>query len=337
MIGTWTRRLRDLSLHDLEPKALGVVAVALLGAVLVAVFAVGELRLLEDRYLGSAVFDDGGGLQDGAAVRVAGVEVGEVTDISPDFDRGQVVVTWAVDREVELGPETTARIAPNTVLGGFHLRLSGPVETPYLADLPPGERRIPLERTTLSFTVVDTLEAATGTIDEFDVPTIDALIGRIEGVIDRDQEAYFQLLSRVRDLSVLVADREEEIAELVDRGQAVTATLRARDEEVLELARTAGRVLDRLEARRDELTVLLGDGSEAVDRFTDVLVDNRQVLQDLLDDLEPVLDVTGRREDELRSSLAGLPTAFEEIADAGRDGDWIDVVTEGFAPAEVAR
>ncbi len=328
-------RLRDFSLQDLDPKALGTVAIALLGAVLVAVFAVGELGLLEDRYEASAVFEDGGGLREGGAVRVAGVPVGEVTDITPDFTRGQVVVTFAVDREVDLGPQPTARIAPNTVLGGFHLRIAGPVEEPYLADLEPGERRIPLERTTLSFTVVDTLESATEAIDELDVATIDAVIDALADVIERDQDEYFALLERIRDLATLVSDREDEITELLTQGQAVTATLRARDEEVLDLARVATRVLDRLEERRDELQVLLGDGSGAVDRFTDVLVDNREVLQALLDDLEPVLDLTERREDELRRSLVTFPTAFEELADAGNDGDWLDIVAEGFAPLDL--
>lgn len=327
------RSLGDLSLQDLDPKALGTVAIAALAALLAAVFGVGELGLLEDRYEATAVFDDGGGLREGASVRVAGVEVGEVTAITPDFDRGQVVVTFAVDREVDLGRDATARIAPNTVLGGFHLRVAGPVEPPFLADLPREQRRIPLARTTVSFTVVDTLESATRTVDRLDVPAIDALIERLGDVIERDQDDYFALMARIRELSVLVVDREEEIAQLVAQGRDVTATLRARDQEVLDLAVTAGRVLDRLEERRDQLAVLLGDGSRAVDRFTDVLVDNRATLQALLDDLEPVLEVTGRREDDLRRTLVQLPTGFDELADAGRDGDWLDIVAEGFAPA----
>lgn len=325
-------RWRSFSLQDLDPKALGIVAVSLLGAVLLVVFAVGELGWLEDRYEASAVFEDGGGLTEGAVVRVAGVQVGEVTDISPDFDRGQVVVTFEVDQEVELGPEPTARIAPNTVLGGFHLRLGGPVEQPHLSELAVAERRIPLERTSLSFTVVDTLEAATEAVDDLDVVTLDAVIDRLGDVIERDQDDYFALLERIRDLSRLVADREDEIAELVAQGQQVTATLRARDEEVLELAQVAGRVLDRLEERGDELAVLLGDGSDAVERFSDVLADNRQALHDLLDDLEVVLEVTSRREDELRESLVRLPAGFRELGDAGRDGDWIDIVIEGLLP-----
>ena len=69
----------------------------------------GRIPLLsDDGYRVSASFERTGGLSSGADVRLAGVPVGKVTDIDPDFQRGHVVVTFEVDRGVEIGPETTA-------------------------------------------------------------------------------------------------------------------------------------------------------------------------------------------------------------------------------------
>src|SRR5690606_24625958 len=99
---------------------------------------------------------------------LAGVEVGEVTGVFPDFSMGQVVVTWEVDRGVDVGSLAEAKIALGSLLGGNYIKLSGPVEEPFMADLPVEQRRIPLERTSETVGVIEAFDAATRTIDELD-------------------------------------------------------------------------------------------------------------------------------------------------------------------------
>src|SRR3546814_11924471 len=71
-----------------------------------------------------------------------------------------VVVTFEVDEGIDLGPRTTAEIAAATLLGGYYLRLDGPVTEPHLADLDPDDerRQIPLSRTTPPTSLNDVLE-----------------------------------------------------------------------------------------------------------------------------------------------------------------------------------
>src|SRR3546814_15171988 len=95
----------------------------------------------------SAVFSDTGGLKKGDDVRVAGVPVGEVTGVHADFEAGQVIVNVEVDEGIDLGPQTRAEIGAATLLGGYYLGLTGPVEEQFLPELPEAERRIPLART----------------------------------------------------------------------------------------------------------------------------------------------------------------------------------------------
>src|SRR3546814_16539737 len=90
----------------------------------------------------SAVFSDTGVLKKGDDVRVAGVPVGEVTGVHADFEAGQVIVNVEVDEGIDLGPQTRAAIGAATLLGGYYLRLSGPVAEPFLHELPAAERRI---------------------------------------------------------------------------------------------------------------------------------------------------------------------------------------------------
>ncbi|MFC7587330.1 MlaD family protein [Nonomuraea antimicrobica] len=115
------------SFRDRDKHAVGLVSLATLAAVLVGTFLVGSLGLLEGGYTVSGVFTDSGGLRTGNDVRVAGVRVGEVTEVRADYAQGQVVVTWRVDDGVRLGRGTRADITLSNLLGGRYVKLTGAV------------------------------------------------------------------------------------------------------------------------------------------------------------------------------------------------------------------
>lgn len=328
-------RLRSWSFFDMAPRPLAVAGLALLGALVVGVYAVGALDLLHERYRVTAVFEDSGGLKPGAPVRMAGVEVGEVAAVTPDFSLGQVVVDLDVDTEVDLGHETRARIAPNTVLGGFHVRLSGVVEPPLLADLGDTDRRIPLERTRLTHTVVDALEATSGTVDDFDLEAINALMARIADTVEANGDDFNQLVDRLDAFAGLVHEREDELSRLLDHGSDLTATLRSRDREVLALSATARDVVDRLVERREGIDALLQDGTSGVDRLTALIETNRTTIETGLDDLGDVLEVTDRNLTPLNRGLSLLPESLHGIGRAGASGGWVDVVLDHLLLLEV--
>ena len=94
---------------DMNKRSLGVVALALIAAGCLATFAIGSLDLLEHRYRMSMVLPDAAGLDSGSPIRLAGVDVGEVTslmDIDPDlhappplvFAWGQLTFTCVLTR-----------------------------------------------------------------------------------------------------------------------------------------------------------------------------------------------------------------------------------------------
>ncbi len=327
MIGRWLSG--DRSAFDADPRTLAVVAVATLAAALVAAFGWDQLSS-GGRYEVAAVFEDSGGLRTGATVTVAGVEIGEVRRIDPDFSLGQVVVTLALDEDVEVGADARAAIAPNTVLGGFHVRLQGPVEGPLLADLPDDERRIPIERTRASFTVVEALEATTETVDRLDLDALDTVLDRVGDVASSDPEAFVRLADRFVDLEGLVEDHHEELVDLLDQGSHLVATLRTRDEEVLDLADQVADVIGRLVDRRTLIADALGDGRQAIDRFSDLLEASDDDVRATLDHLDTLLTITDERLDEINEGLTVMPGGLHGLADGGASGSWLHVVLDSL-------
>jgi phospholipid/cholesterol/gamma-HCH transport system substrate-binding protein len=320
------------SFRDMNKVAVGVVSVGVIGAACAATFAVGTLGLLEDRYSMSGVFTETGGLRSGDPVRVAGVDVGEVTAVEPDFDAGNVVIRWEVGRAIDLGPETTAEIALGTLLGGEHLRLSGPVEAPYLAAGPADRRRIPIERTRVRVSVADALGDTTRTVQEIDVDAVNEVIGQFGDVASTTGDAIGPLLGHLEQVAAAVASREADVQRLVDSSRTVVGTLAERDQQLVALVEAASTLLDQIARRRDELATVLGDGSAAVVALTHVVADHRAALDAVLADLHVAIDAAGRQLEPLNESLAWMGPTFSGLSRAGMHGPWIDVVFEGLGP-----
>ncbi len=326
-------RLRALpSLRDVNQAIIGVVAVVLFAAVAVGAFAYGALDLTADRYALSAVFPATGGIGTGADVRVAGVSVGEVTGIEPDFAAGQVVVRFEVDHGIDLGPATSAEIASATLLGGYYLRLSGPVEEPHLADLPGHDprRRIPLEHTTAPVSLVGTLSDTTRQVQALDIEAINDVLVQLAGAAERNKALVPQLVRHLTDAGAAIQSRDAELRELVESGQRIAGTLADRDDEILRLVDAASVLLDTLSERRDALATVLGEGSEAVAALSRTITEHRAAIDSILGDAHVLLDGVDRRLGDLNTGLAYAGPVFELLGLVAGPTGGFDVSVEGF-------
>lgn len=328
-------RLLDFSFRDLPVRLVGVITLAAATAAALGAYAVGSTDLLSDTYEVRAVFEETGGVRSGDPVRMAGIEVGSVTSIDPDFERGLVVVTFEVDSGVDLGPRTTAEVALATLLGGRYLRLAGPVEEPYLEDVDAEQRRIPVERTRLPLGVIDALGQLTSTAEQLDAAAIDQLL-RDAAALARDNAGPTgDILEDVVTLSEVLNDRRQQIDELVSDTAQVTDALADRDESIAALIQSSEALLGEIAVREEQVRMLLGSGSEAAATLADLVERNRDELTTILDDLDATTDVLDGRTGELNASLAAAGPAVGALADIGKTGPWVDVVLTGVSVVQL--
>ena len=327
------------SFRDFNRTVIGIVCLALIAVGLAATFAIGTLGVFEDRYGASAVFSDTAGLKSGSKVRLAGVVIGEVTGVHPDFENGQVVVNFEVERSVDLGTEMAAEVAIGTLLGGQYLRLEGDTEADrqgrYLADLPADDRRIPLERTMVPFTIIEALSTATSAISELDVDAINTAVRALADLTTRDGAEITELVSNLSIVTGAIAERDADLRRLVDNAQQVSATLAARDQQLIALVDAADTLLTQIGSRRDELAALLGSGSSAVATLARLIDGQRANLDNILADAHLILDRVDANIPVINETLAWVGPTFSGLAVAGTHGPWFDVVVEGLGPTSV--
>ncbi|MFD0683193.1 MlaD family protein [Actinomadura fibrosa] len=331
------------SFRDRNRIAVGLVSAAVLAALVLGVYLVGTQGLLQDRYTITGVFADTGGLRSGDEVRMAGVRVGEVTSVSPDYRRGEVLITWKVDSSVALGPRTRAEIKVANVLGGRYLRLSGPVGTPHLADLPAARRRVPLERTESPTTVNDVLGASARTVAKLDTRSINAIVSEVNGIGAGDRGKLGHALTNLARLAGDVNAADPQIRRLLDNGDRVLTLAHAKDRQLSQLLSNVQTMLDELQRRRTELASFLGSGGRTVAALTRLIDQQQARLLSVIADLRSTLGTLRPATGDFNALLAWAGPTLSGLAGTGGNGPWLEVLATGLGPlsprdlAELAR
>ncbi|MEO3783661.1 MlaD family protein [Actinocorallia sp. B10E7] len=314
------------SFRDRNPVVLGLVSLLVIGLLLLVVFLTGSLGLLQSRYTMTGVFADTGGLHSGNDVKVAGIKVGEVTAVKPDFTRGTVLITWKVDSEVDLGPQTRAEIRTSNILGGRYLRLTGPVSEPHLAGLSEERRRIPLDRTRTPTTVNDLLASGTRSLADLDTELISKVIDQVTGISPQTRERLVSSLRNLTDLADGLEESGPRLKRLVSDGDRLLKLAKAKDAQLAALARNIQKLLDELRDRQAELSVLLGSGDSAVTRISRLISRKQADLIRLIDDLEGVVGRLNPQIGDLNTLLAWMGPTLTAFNASNSHGPWVDAI-----------
>ncbi len=320
------------SIRDLNKVTVGVVSIVVIGVLIAFAFAIGTFGLFQPSYTMSGVFTDTGGLKTGREVRVAGVKVGKVTSVEPDFDKGQVVISWKVNGGVELGPQTRADIVVANLLGGHYIRLSGPVEAPHMDDVPAAKRRIPLERTKTPFSVIDALGTTVRKVQALDIDAVNRVVREFADATDKSGAAFGAFVSNLAKVSAALGERDDVLERLIASSQRVTSTLADKDAELVQLVDSAHVLLTRLDARRAELASVLGSSSRVVDKLADLVAGQRGQLNAIIADLQTVVEAAGRQLPAINTGLAWTGPMFAGLGTVGGQGPWADLVVYGLGP-----
>ena len=320
------------SFADRNPYVIGIVSVLVIAAATGLAFMAGILHLLEDTYEVQAVFKDAAGIRVGDDVRVAGVKAGRVSKVSANRQAGNVVVDLVVNQGVELGPETHAEVALETLLGTKFVRLTGEVVTPYLESLPEERRRIPIERTKTPFDVFELTRIGTQTAQQTDTVKLNRLISDLADITQGKHDQVKQLLEGIATVSGAINERDSQLRSLLDRSNTLSATLAEKDQTLVSLIDQSRGVLSLIERRRNDVAAGISSGATALDQLATVITTSKANIDAILDTVHPALDILDRRQADLDRTLTWLGPGALGLAKAPSHGPWIDLYIRALGP-----
>ncbi len=260
-----------------------------------------------------ALFTEAGGLEPGNAVKVSGVKVGTITDVS--LRDGDVLVTFAVDSAVPFGSMTTAHIRTATMLGQRMLTL----ESAGSSTLRPLSC-IPASRTSSPYSLTDAVSDLTTDVAQTDTQSLNHALDVLSSTVDQIAPQLGPTFDGLTRLSRSLNSRDETIEELLKHTADVTGILAQRSQQVNALILNANDLTGMLVRRREAIVRLLADTSALAQHITGLIADNERKLAPTLEKLNAVIKVLEKNRDNLAKALPGLAkfeTGLSEIVANG--------------------
>jgi phospholipid/cholesterol/gamma-HCH transport system substrate-binding protein len=179
---------------NLELK-IGIFAFIGLVILTLAVFSISEIHIFRPGYNIRVTFTFASGIDEGAAVRVAGVQVGEVSKIDLDYDKdkseARITLSIWLDEEVRLPRDSSAYVNVLGLIGETYLEIiPGEDYTHLLNNEDTLVGRDPLSTETM-------MEAVHKVTDN-----LDTILGSVNDVLDDEtRQALQETIHNFRDFS----------------------------------------------------------------------------------------------------------------------------------------
>lgn len=312
--------------RERNPVTIGAISIVVMFLLLLAAFKADSLPLIGGGNTYYAAFSEAGGLKANDPVRIAGVRVGKVTDVGLQGDH--VEVTFKVDTSDQFGPQTAAAIKVATLLGSMYLALEpkGPGQMQQGAE-------IPVSRTSSPYDVVDAFSGLASRAEHIDVPQLTQALNSLSNATKGTPTAFRQMLSGLSRLSANVAARDQQLNTLLRNLRNVSQVLGRHDQDIVALMKDSDTVMRALVARREAVHRLLVSTSQLSQQLTALVQQSRGDLKPALDNLQSVVDVLMKNQNNLDQSLRLMAPFYRVFANLLGNGPWFDTWIANLPPA----
>jgi phospholipid/cholesterol/gamma-HCH transport system substrate-binding protein len=283
--------------------------------VLVTVF--GQFRF-DSRVSYSAVFTNVSGLKGGNFVRIAGVEVGKVKDLTLHRD-GTVTVDFAIDKGLQLTEGTRAAVRYENLIGDRYLSLEeGPGS---VRKLESGET-IPPARTAPALDVDALIGGFRPLFRALDPNQVNALSGELLKVFQGQGGTISSVLAQTSSLTTTLAGRDELIGQVITNLNTVLGTFAARDDQFSSGLDKLSQLVQGLAERKSDIATGTAYINAAAGSVADLLTDARQPIKEFVAQTDRFAGQVEADHAYVDDLVKTLPDAYQVLARNGLYGDY---------------
>ena len=269
----------------------------------------------------NAIFANASNLQEGDDVRVAGVNVGEVSSVE-HYDRTMAKITFQVDTGVKLTTASTAEIRFLNLIGDRYLAL-GEGDADGAEKLDEGDT-IPVAQTSPSLDLTVLFNGFKPLFQALAPDQVNELSMNLVQVLQGEGGTVRGLLEHTASLTSTLADRDELIGEVVTNLSETLDTVNQRHEQLSSLVVELKDWMQQLAADRETIGSSLGNISALTETVADLIKRGRPLLKKdivALRDLARLLNKPGQRA-ELVDLLNRMPEVMADQTRTGTYGAW---------------
>lgn len=311
--------------RERNPVPIGLASMAAIVLAMVLAMNVQSLPIIGGGTVYNAAFAEAAGLHSGEEVRIAGVKVGKVESV--DLEGDHVRVEFRVDKGVRVGDLTRAEIKIKTLLGAHYLALDprGPNKQQ------PG-RQIPVSRTSTPFEIVPAVSELSSRVETINDKQLAESFDTLAATFENSPDEIKASLRGLRRLSETISSRDDQLHELVGRSKNVTQLLADRDQEFIRLIQDGDKILQSLQARRTVIHQLLVNTVALSTQINGLIADNEKQIGPMLDNLQRVTRILVKNQKNLDRTIQLLGPFSRQFTDATGSGRWFDSYLQNLLP-----
>lgn len=284
------------------------------------------LTAIQNTYFGStedytARFTDASGLIAGSDVRIAGVRVGQVSEVQL-VDRNVAEVTFSVDQNRRLPMSSIFSIKYQNLVGQRYLEVArgnGPMN----AMLQPGAM-IPVNQTRPPLNLTVVFNGFKPLFQALSPNDINQLSFEIIQVLQGEGSTVNSLLARTASLTSTLADRDAVIGSLINNLNTVLDTVNARDERLSGLIVSLQQLVSGLAADRVRIGETLQPIADLTTTTAGLLEEARPPLRDDIVQLGRLSDNLNDNRALVERFLRLTPQKANNFGRAGSYGSWFN-------------
>ncbi|MCV7302896.1 MCE family protein [Mycobacterium barrassiae] len=268
----------------------------------------------------SAVFADVSSLKPGDSVRVSGIRIGTVNDVSLQSDNS-VVVAFDASPDVVLTTGTKAAVRYLNLVGDRYLELlDGPGSTKIA---PPGSQ-IPRDRTESALDLDLLLGGLKPVIRGLNPQDVNALTNSLIQILQGQSGNVESLFAKTASFTNTIADNGQTVQQLIDNLSVVMATISRDGEKFSGAVDRLEQLITGLAADQDPI----GEAITALDNGTaslaDLLGQARAPLAGSIDELNRVAPLLEKDKPLLDISLQKAPENYKKLVRLGAYGSFLN-------------
>ncbi|BBX01666.1 virulence factor Mce family protein [Mycolicibacterium moriokaense] len=265
-----------------------------------------------------AEFTNVSNLRKGTIVRIAGVEVGKVENISINPD-ATVRVQFFADKSVVLTRGSRAVIRYDNLFGDRYLALeegTGGVER-----LSPGQT-IPLTNTQPALDLDAVIGGFKPLFRALNPEQVNDLTQQLIEAFEGQGPAIGTFLQQAAVVTNTLADRDLLIGQVIDNLNVVLGTLGGQSERLDKAVTSLSELIGGLNARRTEIVNAVAYTKAATESLADLLAQAREPFKEVVAQTDRVAQIAVDDHDYLDNLLNTLPDRYQALVRQGMYGDY---------------
>lgn len=265
-----------------------------------------------------AIFSNVSGLENGNFVRVAGVEVGKVTNVAINADTTATVQFTAND-SVILTEGSRAAIRYDNLIGGRYVELlEGAGGT---RKLNPGNT-IALDKTAPALDLDALIGGFRPLFRALDPNQVNALSGQLISAFQGQGASIGSFLAQTAALTGALADRDQLIGQVVVNLNTVLGSLAGQGDQFAKAIDSLTSLVAGLQRRKEDISTGLAYANAAAASIADLLVSTRPPLTDTVTQTDRLATTVLNDKDYFDDFLNTLPDAYKVLGRQALNGDY---------------